>query len=183
MVVRLIAIIVTMLMLAGCQPQLDNQRSIREWIGYHADELVRVWGAPMSSYQFQNGDKLLQYTESDINAASNFGVGSIGCDRFGRCFGGELYDPLIINQYRCTTRFILSPSLIITNVTQEGSCRWFPKKLSPVAKIAVTLPPINATTKKPYCREYRSTVIIDGKPQNAFGKKCLQPDGTWAGVQ
>lgn len=30
-----------------------------------------------------------------------------------------------------------------------------------------------------YCREYQQTVTIGNKTQEAFGKACRQPDGTW----
>lgn len=30
-----------------------------------------------------------------------------------------------------------------------------------------------------YCRKYRSTVVIDGRSQDAYGTACQQPDGTW----
>ena len=33
------------------------------------------------------------------------------------------------------------------------------------------------------CREYQSTVTIDGRPQPTYGRACLQPDGTWRIVQ
>jgi hypothetical protein len=33
-----------------------------------------------------------------------------------------------------------------------------------------------------YCREFQTTVVIDGRPENAFGTACLQPDGSWAVV-
>jgi hypothetical protein len=29
------------------------------------------------------------------------------------------------------------------------------------------------------CREYQSTVTINGTPQATFGTACLQPDGSW----
>jgi len=29
------------------------------------------------------------------------------------------------------------------------------------------------------CREYQSTTIIDGRPQQVYGTACLQPDGSW----
>jgi surface antigen len=32
---------------------------------------------------------------------------------------------------------------------------------------------------QPNCREYTGTVTIAGKPQQAFGTACRQPDGTW----
>ncbi len=34
----------------------------------------------------------------------------------------------------------------------------------------------------PYCREFQTTIVIDGQPQSAHGTACQQPDGTWAVV-
>lgn len=30
-----------------------------------------------------------------------------------------------------------------------------------------------------YCREYQTTIMIDGRKRRAYGKACRQPDGTW----
>lgn len=30
-----------------------------------------------------------------------------------------------------------------------------------------------------YCREYRTTVTIEGRYETAYGTACQQPDGTW----
>jgi surface antigen len=30
-----------------------------------------------------------------------------------------------------------------------------------------------------YCREYQTTVTVDGKLQSAYGTACRQPDGSW----
>ncbi len=30
-----------------------------------------------------------------------------------------------------------------------------------------------------YCREYEQTVYIGGEPQQAYGRACRQPDGSW----
>lgn len=32
---------------------------------------------------------------------------------------------------------------------------------------------------KPYCREFQKQIIIDGRPEQAYGEACLQPDGSW----
>lgn len=34
-----------------------------------------------------------------------------------------------------------------------------------------------------YCREYKTTVQIDGRDEVAYGQACQQPDGTWRVVQ
>jgi len=35
------------------------------------------------------------------------------------------------------------------------------------------------TANGTYCREYQTTVLIDGKQERATGTACRQPDGTW----
>ncbi|MCP5368179.1 MAG: glycine zipper 2TM domain-containing protein [Hyphomicrobiales bacterium] len=44
-----------------------------------------------------------------------------------------------------------------------------------------TMTPTNTyqTSSGNYCREYETTVIIDGREERAFGRACRQPDGTW----
>jgi len=34
-----------------------------------------------------------------------------------------------------------------------------------------------------YCREFQQTVTIGGRPENAYGVACRQPDGAWRIVQ
>lgn len=34
-------------------------------------------------------------------------------------------------------------------------------------------------TSNQYCREYQTTVTVNGKTQNAYGRACRQPDGSW----
>jgi len=34
-----------------------------------------------------------------------------------------------------------------------------------------------------YCREYESTIFVDGKEETAVGRACRQPDGTWRIVE
>lgn len=40
-------------------------------------------------------------------------------------------------------------------------------------------PPAVATAPQQTCREYQSTVMIAGQPQQTHGTACLQPDGSW----
>jgi surface antigen len=35
------------------------------------------------------------------------------------------------------------------------------------------------TASGAYCREYQTTVVIEGKPDKAHGTACRQADGTW----
>lgn len=34
-----------------------------------------------------------------------------------------------------------------------------------------------------YCREYQTTVTIDGRTESAYGTACRQPDGSWQIVE
>jgi len=40
----------------------------------------------------------------------------------------------------------------------------------------------NGSGNGPYCREFQTTVVIDGQPQSAHGTACQQPDGSWVVV-
>ena len=45
-----------------------------------------------------------------------------------------------------------------------------------------TYTPVNegyANSSGRYCREYRQTVVIDGRSETAYGTACQNPDGTW----
>lgn len=49
-----------------------------------------------------------------------------------------------------------------------------------------TITPIRTfqdTSSNQYCREFQNTVTINGQPQQAYGKACRMPDGTWKIVQ
>ncbi len=42
------------------------------------------------------------------------------------------------------------------------------------------IPPVAAALPaEPACREVQTTVTIGGKPQQAYGTACRQPDGSW----
>lgn len=57
----------------------------------------------------------------------------------------------------------------------------------PVVYAAPPGPPVAANpASAPYtaangqtCREYQTTVTVNGQPQDTHGTACLQPDGTW----
>jgi len=34
-----------------------------------------------------------------------------------------------------------------------------------------------------YCREYTQTIVVGGQQQQAYGKACRQPDGSWKIIQ
>jgi len=48
-------------------------------------------------------------------------------------------------------------------------------------------PPLQAVPASPvyqsgdgrYCREYQTTITVEGRPQPSYGTACLGPDGAW----
>lgn len=43
----------------------------------------------------------------------------------------------------------------------------------------VTPEPAVQTSSGQYCREYQQTVTINGRSEQAYGRACRQPDGSW----
>ncbi len=57
-----------------------------------------------------------------------------------------------------------------------------PPKAAPIP--APAAPPVVAAPPPPaysanYCRDFNQKIVIDGVERNAYGKACLQPDGSW----
>lgn len=48
--------------------------------------------------------------------------------------------------------------------------------VTPPASTVVAQP---ATTSTAYCREFQTTVLVNGQPQPSYGTACRQPDGAW----
>lgn len=42
-----------------------------------------------------------------------------------------------------------------------------------------TVPERTYQTSSGYCREYQTTIIVDGRPETGRGTACRLPDGTW----
>ena len=56
-----------------------------------------------------------------------------------------------------------------------------PREATP-AEPAQTSPEAADKSATGPCREFQETIMIDGKPQRAYGTACRQPDGTWKKV-
>lgn len=48
----------------------------------------------------------------------------------------------------------------------------------PVERQIVTAAPSDGIDRS-YCREYQSSITVDGQEQPTFGTACQQPDGSW----
>ena len=49
--------------------------------------------------------------------------------------------------------------------------------------VVAPMPPPPAVAVAPYCREFATTVMVNGAPVAATGQACQRPDGTWQVTQ
>lgn len=101
-------------------------------------------------------------------------AGAIG----GALVGGVIGDQ--IGQYMDRQDKINMQSAIVnTPVNQEAT--WTSNNEGPNGQpVTYTVKPLkNYTSGHRYCREYQTTVTVGGKAQQAYGKACRQPDGSW----
>lgn len=101
-------------------------------------------------------------------------AGAIG----GALIGGVIGDQ--IGQYMDRQDKINMQSAIVnTPVNQEAT--WTSNNEGPNGQpVTYTVKPLkNYTSRHRYCREYQTTVTVGGKAQQAYGKACRQPDGSW----
>ena len=61
---------------------------------------------------------------------------------------------------------------------QQPAYRAATTYVPPPAPPVVVAPPPPAYSAN-YCRDFNQKIIIDGVEKNAYGKACLQPDGSW----
>lgn len=92
--------------------------------------------------------------------------------------GGALVGTIVgnqIGQYMDKQDEInMKRAIVNTPVGQEAT--W----TNPKNDVTYTVKPVKNYHKDgDYCREYQTTVTIAGKPQEAYGKACRNPDGTW----
>ena len=69
---RSLALIFAATLLSGCAHQYAERldAALGGWVGQHPDRLVEAWGAPHSSYVFENGSKALTYEDSETYTRS-----------------------------------------------------------------------------------------------------------------
>ncbi len=62
---------------------------------------------------------------------------------------------------------------------EDQTVRW----QNPDTNAHYTVTPTRTTEENGrYCREYTTTVTIGGKLEEAYGRACRQPDGSWQNI-
>jgi len=103
-----------------------------------------------------------------------FGFGLPGCCVFGGPLG--YYPPYPVYgpapAYYPPPGYYPPPAYTQPGYAQPAPTAYYPPAGAPAAAPA-------AAPMGDACREYQTTVTIDGRQQRAFGVTCRQPDGSW----
>ena len=116
-------------------------------------------------------------------AAGAVAGGLVGSAIFGSStagiIGGALVGGIVGNQIGnyMDRQDQLNMQNAVSNVPVGQQAQWTNQKNG----AQYTVRPVKNYTSSShaYCREYQTTVTVDGKTQKAYGKACRQPDGSW----
>ena len=94
--------------LVSCATTKKYEEKLNTWMYSDADELVRSWGSPSSTYEMQNGEKILMYDFSRTGAIpmTNYQSGNTSYIPFNR---------------HCKTEFTVSSENKIISWSFEGN--------------------------------------------------------------
>jgi surface antigen len=106
------------------------------------------------------------------------GQGNIAAIMLGTLAGAAIGNSLGASLDRVDKQYMTSTSQNTLESARTGqTMQW----RNPDSGHYGTITPTNTiqTNDGRYCREYTQTVSVGGKTQQAYGKACRQPDGTW----
>lgn len=111
---------------------------------------------------------------SNVGKGSGQTAGTIAGVLIGAVIGGEIGRTMDENDRRMAEQ--TAQNTLETNRTGQSSS-WS----NPDTGHSGTVTPTNTyqTASGQDCREYETTVYIDGRRETAHGTACRQPDGTW----
>jgi hypothetical protein len=55
----------------GCVTDDELDRALGSWVGRDADDLVRIWGAPNSTYALKDGGKIISYERLTVQTTGS----------------------------------------------------------------------------------------------------------------
>lgn len=116
------------LLISGCttaQP-VNVQAELDTWVGHDADRLVRSWGAPDRSYDFKDGNRVMEYEKNRVDTYSGWNrpYGGISVGSRGSTFGVGVpiwEDEPRISVRRCTMKFETDKKRVIRRTSFIGS--------------------------------------------------------------
>jgi len=67
----ILAAIASAASLSGCVTNQDLDQALSGWVGRDADDLVRSWGAPNSTYSLKDGGKIITYERLTVQTTGS----------------------------------------------------------------------------------------------------------------
>jgi hypothetical protein len=116
-------LILALCVLAGCATTAKFEQRLNDWVGHTDDELVRVWGAPQSSYETKSGKYLTYNTISSAYFPAvppTFQVYKIGTTIYATPVGGS---PAIQVSGQCNVTFELRNFQVVGWQHTGNACR------------------------------------------------------------
>ena len=109
---------------------------------------------------------------------SRWRFGSANRDRCGRCIGGLLGSSVGKSLDDVDRVMMERTSQASLEHTKAGSTSTWSNPDTGNSGSVTPTKTYQASSGE-YCREYRQTIVVGGKEEEAFGTACRQPDGTW----
>jgi hypothetical protein len=126
---RPVLLVIGVLALVACATTAKYESILQSWVGDDADNLVRKWGPPNSTYTLGGGGRILSYshggsssytTPTQVQQSAGQFIGSTYYPGQTTVTGGQTYN---INRW-CNTTFEVNSSNRIVSWRWEGNaCR------------------------------------------------------------
>jgi surface antigen len=107
---------------------------------------------------------------AEIASGSDRTSAIVGGALLGVLLGGAIGRSMDQLDHRCVGQ-------ILEHAPSRDTVAW----INPDSGAAYEVTPIRSYQEADgrYCREYQTTIAIDGKPERGYGSACRQPDGSW----
>lgn len=107
--------------------------------------------------------------------------GPPGYHSHGPYYGGPYYDPYFRDRWHPRPR-AWGPAIVVEPgylVAPPPPVIYVPVPAVQQPVQAVPASPVYQVQDGRYCREYQTTVTVEGRQQPSFGTACLEADGAW----
>jgi len=147
-------VLISLLTLSACEP------GSKEGFG---TMLGAIGGAAIGSALGDNGDGTTHFFAVAAGTVAGAAIGS----SIGKSLDDADRQAMARNQQIALETYPSGQSSTWSNPDSGNSGSYTPQ------------PAYQDQTTGAYCREYQQTITVGGKVEEAYGKACRQPDGTW----
>ena len=119
---RLVALVIAVLMIAGCQTEAGYRMTVEPFIGSPVIKLLEAWGAPQGTYE-SGGIKYLTYKSTRTftmpGTPPSYNTTIIGGTAYTTAYGGT---EATTNTTYCTTTFRVRDEMVVSYSIKGRGC-------------------------------------------------------------